>query len=146
MIINGIVETSSPTSGAVRMPAIADSAPPIIHPKAASAAGDVCADATAVESAVTDLKGLDLKSVGKSGLTAAIETLETSATALAASAKETAGPEAQALSTAVAALRTTVDGLTSDASVAEKATDVQTAVTGVESSAQALKAKLTQCS
>ena len=64
---------------------------------AASAAAGVCADAAAVKSAVTDLKGMDLKTAGKAGLTTAVETVQSSATTLATSAKDAAGPEAAAL-------------------------------------------------
>ena len=95
---------------------------------------------------MTTLKDTDLKTIGKAGLTSAIETLESLVAALAASAKATAGPEVQALTTSIANLRTTLEGLSSDASVVEKASDVQAAVAGVRTAAQALRATLTQCS
>ena len=105
----------------------------------------MCADAAAVETSLAALKAVDLKTSGKAGVTAAIDTVQSSVSTLASSAKAEAGPEADALTTSITALRTTIDGLSSDASVAEKAADIRTAVDGVQTSATALRAKLTQC-
>ena len=113
---------------------------------AASAEAGVCADAAAVETSLAALKAVDLQTAGKAGVTAAIESVQSSVTTLATSARAEAGPEADALTTAITTLRTTIDGLSSDASVSEKAADIRAAVDGVQTAATALRAKLTACS
>jgi hypothetical protein len=115
---------------------------------AASAPADgtgVCADAAAVKTSLTDLKALDLKTVGKAGLAAGIGKVDDAVTTLGNSAKAVAGPQVDALKSAIATLKSALDSLTSDASVAQKATDIRAAVSGVETAATALKAALTQC-
>jgi hypothetical protein len=74
-----------------------------------------------------------------------VEEVETAVSTLAASAKETAGPEVEALQTALATLKSAIAGLSGDASVIEKAADIKGAVTGVETAASALKTALKQC-
>jgi hypothetical protein len=130
--------TGSPPSAAV------SGAP--AQSSASAGAADVCADATAVETALKDLKDLDFKTVGTAGLTAGMDKVRSSITTLASSAKDAAGPEVQALTGALDTLRTAIENLTTDASVAEKAADIRAAATGVETAAKALKAALTQCS
>ena len=117
-----------------------------VGPSTSAGTADVCADVAAVETSLKDLKDLDFKTVGTAGLTAGIEKVQASITTLAASAKDAAGPEVQGLTAALATLRTAIENLTTDASVAEKATDIRAAATGVETAAKALKAALTQCS
>ncbi len=112
----------------------------------AASGGGVCEDVTAVRTALTDLKGLDLKTAGKAGLTTAIDKVDASITTLTSSAKDAAGPQVDALKASIATLKAALQNLTSDASVVEKASDIRAATTGVEDAATALKAALTQCS
>ncbi len=98
-----------------------------------------------MKSTLTDLKGLDLTSTSKAALTAAFAKVDAAVTTLANSAQATAGPQVAALQAAIATLKTAVDNLTSDASVAQKATDIRAGVSGVETAATALKTALTQC-
>jgi hypothetical protein len=140
-------------SVAVALGACSSTGSPSVTTSVASAAASapaestgVCADAAAVKSSLTDLKSLDLKTAGKAGLTAAIDKVDAAVTTLATSAKDTAGPQVEALQTAIATLETVLGNLASDASVAEKEADIRAAATGVEDAATALKTALTQCS
>jgi hypothetical protein len=105
----------------------------------------VCADAAAVKSSVAALKDLDLTAVGTNGLSAAVTAIETAVTGLSNSAGTTATAEREALKTSLASLKTAVSGLTSDASVKEKATELRTAIAGVETAATALQAAMPGC-
>ena len=70
---------------------------------------------------------------------AAVETL-------VASAGASVSTQATALKSALDNLGTVVGGLTTDASVADKAADIQTAVAGVKTAATDLRAALPGCS
>lgn len=137
-VLGACSSTGSPPSASTVVPSAASSGP--------VTGGAMCEDAAALRSDLADLKGLDLKAVGKDGLTAAIGKVEASITTLATSAKDVAGPQVEALTTALASLKTALGNVTSDASVAEKSADIQAAVGEVEVAATALKSALTQCS
>ncbi len=85
----------------------------------------VCADADAVRTGLTDLKAVDLKTIGLEGLKTELAGVEASIATLASSAKDTAGPEADALQQAITGLKAAVAGLSGDAGVVEKAADIQ---------------------
>ncbi len=90
------------------------------------AAEGVCADADAVRTGLTDLKAVDLKTIGLEGLKT-----------------ELAGVEASIAT--LTGLKAAVAGLSGDAGVVGKAADIQTAVATVEGAATTLKSALTQC-
>ena len=98
-----------------------------------------------MQSAVDSLKAVDLKSSGLDGLTAALTDVETAVTSLAADARETAGTERAALSASLESLKTAVSGLSGDASVQEKATELRTAIAGVQTAADSVRAAMPGC-
>ena len=108
-------------------------------------AADVCADAAAVRTAVTDLKELDVIAVGKDGLTASIAAVEAAVTQLATSASDVAVPEVEALRTAVANGKAVVDSLSGDASIADKQPTSGQLLPISREAATALRTTLTQC-
>jgi hypothetical protein len=114
---------------------------------AASAAGSdaACEELAGVQSAVASLKAIDLKAAGMAGLTAAVAEVETAVTTLASDARETASTERAALSAAVGSLKTAVTGLSGDASVREKATELTTAIAGVQAATEGVRAAMPGC-
>ena len=129
-------------------PAASSGAPASTAPDpGASAAGSdaACEELAGVQSAVDSLKAVDLKSSGIDGLTAALTDVETAVTSLAADARETAGTERAALSASLESLKTAVSGLSGDASVQEKATELRTAIAGVQTAAESVRAAMPGC-
>ena len=104
-----------------------------------------CAGLATVQASVASLKAVDLTAVGTDGLKAALTDVETAVTALAADAKDTAVPERAALSASLDSLKTAVSGLTSDATLREKATELTTAIAAVQTAADGVKAAMPGC-
>ena len=144
LVLGALLALGACSGGTTSSASSAASAAPTASAEGSAATG-VCADAAAVKSSLADLQNLDLMSTGKEGLTSAFDEVEASVSTLATSAKEAAGPEVDALKTALATLKTAVGDLSSDAGVIEKATEIKGAVSGVETAATALKAALKQC-
>ena len=136
--------SGSTSSGAPSAPAGASAAAPA---GASAPAGSeaVCADVTAVRTAVTALKGLDLSAVGTDGLTAAVTAVQTAVDGLSTSAGTTATAEREAFKSSLESLKTAVSGLTGDASVREKKTELTTAIAAVQTTGDALRAALPGC-
>jgi hypothetical protein len=115
-------------------------------PEASAAGSDAaCEELAGVQSAVESLKAVDLQSSGIAGLTAALADVETAVTTLATDARETASTERAALSAAVESLKTAVSGLSGDASVQEKATELRTAIAGVQAATESVRAAMPGC-
>ncbi len=114
--------------------------PPAARRPAASAAGgagDACVDATALRTAVDDLKAIDLTSVGTDGLTAAVDDVQAAGTALKSSVSADLTPEVTALETALTGLGTAVEAI-GEGEVGAAAADIQTAVAAVDTAASTL--------
>ena len=79
-----------------------------------AAASPACADAAAVKASMAELDGLDPPTAGKAGIQAALDKVSTNLAALKTSAKSQWGSQLTALEGAVAALKTTIAGITGD--------------------------------
>ena len=79
-----------------------------------AAASQACADAAAVKASMAELDGLDPPTAGKAGIQAALDKVSTNLAALKTSAKSQWGSQLTALEGAVAALKTTIAGITGD--------------------------------
>ena len=77
-------------------------------------ASQACADAAALKASVAELDQLDPPSAGKAGIQAALDKVSTNLAALKTSAKSQWGSQLTALDGAVAALKTTIAGITGD--------------------------------
>ena len=106
--------------------------------RAQPAGGDACVDATALRTAVDDLKAIDLTSVGTDGLTAAVDDVQAAGTALKSSVAADLTPEVTALETALTGLGTAVEAIGDEGEVGAAAADIQTAVAAVDTAASAL--------
>ena len=104
--------------------------------ESAAGGGDACVDATALRTAVDDLKAIDLTSVGTDGLTAAVDDVQAAGTALKSSVAADLTPEVTALETALTGLGTAVEAIGED-EVGAAAADIQTAVATVDTAASA---------
>ena len=105
--------------------------------ESAAGGGDACVDATALRTAVDDLKAIDLTSVGTDGLTAAVDDVQAAGTALKSSVAADLTPEVTALETALTGLGTAVEAI-GEGEVGAAAADIQTAVAAVDTAASAL--------
>ena len=148
MLASAAIITISACSGSTSSaepsaPSGASSAP--AGASAATGSEAVCADVAAVQSSVTALRDLDLKAVGTNGLTEAVTAVETALAGLSSSAGATATAEREALKTSLELLKAADAGLTSDASVQEKATELTTAIAGVETAVQGVQTALPGC-
>jgi hypothetical protein len=79
-----------------------------------AAASPACADAAALEASVAELDGLDPPEAGKAGIQAALEKVSTNLAALKTSAKSQWSSQLTELEGAVAALKTTIAGISGD--------------------------------
>ena len=79
-----------------------------------AAASPACADAAAVKASMAELDGLDPPTAGKAGIQAALDKVSTNLASLKTSAKSQWGSQLTALDGAVAALKTTIAGITGD--------------------------------
>ena len=79
-----------------------------------AAASPACADAAAVKASMAELDGLDPPTAGKAGIQAALDKVSTNLAALKTSAKSQWSSQLTALEGAVAALKTTIAGITGD--------------------------------
>ena len=77
-------------------------------------ASQACADAAALKTSVAELDQLDPPAAGKAGIQAALDKVSTNLAALKTSAKSQWGSQLTALDGAVAALKTTIAGITGD--------------------------------
>ena len=105
--------------------------------ESAADGGDACVDATALRTAVDDLKAIDLTAVGTDGLTAAVDDVQAAGTALKSSVAADLTPEVTALETALTGLGTAVDAI-GEGEVGAAAADIESAVAAVDTAASAL--------
>ena len=134
------------SSGATSAPSAAAPSTAASAAAPSGAAGDVCADADAVKASLDSLASTDLKAVGEGRADAAVDAVKVAVETLVVSAGASVSTQATALKAALDNLGTVVSGLTSDASVAEKAADIQTSVAAVKTAASDLRAALPGCS
>jgi len=113
---------------------------------APASGSEVCAAVASLKSALSSLKDLDLKAVGTNGLTTAVDAVQTAAANLATALTGGASPELTAFQTSLADLKATVSGLSSDASVVEKASAIRTAIKAVQAAGSDLEAAIPDCS
>jgi len=79
-----------------------------------AAASQACADAAALKASVAELDQLDPPSAGKAGIQAALDKVQANLAALRGSATAQWGSQLTELDGAVAALKTTIAGITGD--------------------------------
>ena len=79
-----------------------------------AAASQACADAAALKTSVAELDQLDPPSAGKAGIQAALDKVSTNLAALKTSAKSQWSSQITELDSAVAALKTTIAGISGD--------------------------------
>ena len=79
-----------------------------------AAASQACADAAALKASVAELDQLDPPSAGKAGIQAALDKVRTNLAALKTSANSQWGSQLTELDGAVAALKTTIAGISGD--------------------------------
>jgi hypothetical protein len=89
-----------------------------------AAAGQACADAAALKASVVELDQLDSPSAGKAGIQAALDKANTNLAALKTSAKSQWSSQVTELEGAVAALKTTIAGISGDSLVSDLPTIV----------------------
>jgi hypothetical protein len=127
----------------------ASAAPTVAGSSAASAApgsnATACEDLAAFRTSVDELRALDLASLASDGVTAAVADVESAASSLAASAKAEAGPEVEALETAILGLKFAVVNLSSEETLVQKRAEIKAAVDGVDQATTALTTALTAC-
>jgi hypothetical protein len=137
-----IAGCSQATPGASAAPTVAGSSAASAAPGSSAAA---CQDLTAFKASVDELRALDLASLASDGVTAAVADVESAASSLAASAKAEAGPEVEALETAILGLKFAVVNLTSEETLVQKRAEIKAAVVGVDQATTALTTALTVC-
>ena len=79
-----------------------------------AAASPACADAAALKASMAELDGLDPPSAGKAGIQAALDKVQANLASLRGSATAQWGSQLTELDGAVAALKTTIAGITGD--------------------------------
>jgi hypothetical protein len=79
-----------------------------------AAAAPACADAAALKASMAELDQLDPPAAGKAGIQAALDTVQANLAALRGSATAQWGSQLTDLDGAVAALKTTIAGITGD--------------------------------
>ena len=82
-----------------------------------AAASQACADAAALKASVAELDQLDPPAAGKAGIQAALDKVRTNLAALKTSGKSQWGSQITELDGALAALKTTIDGINGDSLV-----------------------------
>jgi hypothetical protein len=89
-----------------------------------AAASQACADAAALKASMAELDQLDPPSVGKAGIQAALDKVQANLASLRGSATGQWGSQITELEGAVAALKTTIDGISGDSLVSDLPTIV----------------------
>jgi hypothetical protein len=89
-----------------------------------AAASQACADAAALKASVAELDQLDPPSAGKAGIQAALDKVQANLAALRGSATGQWGSQITELEGAVAALKTTIAGISGDSLVSDLPTIV----------------------
>jgi hypothetical protein len=89
-----------------------------------AAASQACADAAALKDSVDELDQLDPPSAGKAGIQAALDKVQANLASLRGSATGQWGSQITELEGAVAALKTTIDGISGDSLVSDLPTIV----------------------
>ena len=82
-----------------------------------AAASQACTDAAALKASVAELDQLDPPAAGKAGIQAALDKVRTNLAALKTSGKSQWGSQITELDGALAALKTTIDGINGDSLV-----------------------------
>jgi hypothetical protein len=89
-----------------------------------AAASQACADAAALKASVAELDQVDPSSAGKAGIQAALDKVQANLAALRGSANSQWGSQLTELDGAVAALKTTIAGISGDSLVSDLPTVV----------------------
>jgi hypothetical protein len=112
-------------------------------PRQTATASAGCADVVALKSSLEALKGVDVRQDGVAALTGTLADVKTKLGAAAASASSALQPYVQQEQTAVAALETAADGLTTS-NLTEKAPAIARALRQVATATSALTTNLAQ--
>ncbi len=110
-------------------------------PTTSASAG--CADVAALKGSLDALKAVDVRQDGVDALTSALADVKTQVSAAAASASGALQPEVQQVQTAVTAVETATNGLTTS-NLTQKAPAIATALRQVASATTALSTTLSQ--
>ena len=102
-----------------------------------------CADAATLKSSLDALKNVDVRQDGVDALTSALADVKTELGAATASASSALQPEVQQVQTAVDALETATNGLTTS-NLTQKAPAIATALRQVATATSALSTTLSQ--
>jgi hypothetical protein len=129
-VLVGCAQQSPTTAGAPPPP------PAVTSPAPATPSAEVCTAAAEFQSAANAIVPLDATEVGTDGVKAALQNLETTARGLAAAAQQQYGPQVDALNEALAALQTTISGLSDQNSLSAKLGALASSVAAVESAAK----------
>jgi len=108
-----------------------------------AAASQACADAAALKASVAELDQLDPPSAGKAGIQAALDKVQANLAALRGSATAQWGSQLTELDGAVAALKTTIAGITGDNLASELPTIVND-LKGLDTAWTALQQQIDQ--
>ena len=108
-----------------------------------AAASQACADAAALKASMAELDQLDPPSAGKAGIQAALDKVQANLAALRGSATAQWGSQLTDLEGAVAALKTTIAGITGDNLASELPTIVSD-LQGIDTAWTALQQQIDQ--
>ena len=127
-------------AGCVDQAAVPSPPPPSVTasaaPPSATLSSELCLAAAAYRNAANALVHLDAAQVGVAGVKTALQNLQTAASDLADAAKEQFAPQAAELERAVASLRGTIAGLSSQDSLSTNLGKIAASVGAVEQAAQ----------
>lgn len=105
-------------------------------PTSATYSAQLCSAAADFQSAANDIVALDATAVGVDGVRNALQNLATAASTLRTAAQAQFGPQGAELERAVASLRGTIAGLTSQDSLSSNLGRIAASVAGVEQAAK----------
>ena len=110
--------------------------PPSVVPTPATYSAQICSAAAEFQTAANAIVTLDATKVGADGVKKALQDLQTAASSLRTAAQEQLGPQGAELERAIASLRGTIAGLTSQDSLSTNLGKIAASVAGVEQAAK----------
>ena len=110
--------------------------PPSVVAPPATYSAQICSAAAEFQTAANAIVTLDATAVGVDGVKKALQDLQTAASGLRTAAQEQLGPQGAELERAIASLRGTIAGLTSQDSLSTNLGKIAASVAGVEQAAK----------
>ena len=110
--------------------------PPSVVATPATYSAQICSAAAEFQTAANAIVTLDATAVGVDGVKKALQDLQTAASSLRTAAQEQLGPQGAELERAIASLRGTIAGLTSQDSLSTNLGKIAASVAGVEQAAK----------